>query len=86
MDGVIVGADPHKASVTIEVRDEREVLRATGQFAMDKAGYRRLLGYVRQWPDRTWAVSGATGVGRPLAARLLADGERVPDAPAKPAA
>ena len=86
MDGVIIGVDPHKASVTIEVRDRREVLRATGRFPMDKAGYRQLLGYVRQWQARTWAVEGAHGVGRPLAARLLADGEAVVDVPAKLAA
>jgi transposase len=86
VDGVIIGVDPHKTSVTIEVRDRREVLRATGRFGMDKAGYRQLLGYVRQWRERIWAVEGANGVGRPLAARLLADGESVLDVPAKLAA
>jgi transposase len=83
---VVIGTDPHKRSATIEVRDEREVLLATGRFSMDKAGYCQLLGYVRQWPARTWAVEGANGVGRPLAARLLADGETVVDVPAKLAA
>ena len=86
MDAVIIGVDPHKASVTIEVRDRREVLRATGRFPMDKTGYRQLLGYVWQWPERIWAVEGANGVGRPLAARLLADGESALDVPAKLAA
>jgi NAD(P)-dependent dehydrogenase (short-subunit alcohol dehydrogenase family) len=33
----------------------------------------------RQWPDRIWAVEGAAGIGRPIAQRLLADGERVLD-------
>jgi transposase len=51
-----------------------------------KTGYRRLLGYARPWPRRVWAVEGAGGVGRPLAARLLADGEVVVDVPAKLAA
>ena len=86
MGGVIIGTDPHKASVTIEVRDEREILRATGQFPMHRTGYRKLLQYVRQWPQRTWAVEGANGTGRPLAMRLLADGEVVVDVPAKLAA
>src|SRR5205823_6685138 len=45
-----------------------------------------LLGYVRQWPERMWAVEGANGTGRPLAARLLADGQSVVDVPAKLAA
>ena len=35
---------------------------------------------------RTWAVEGANGTGRPLSQRLLADGERVLDVPAKVAA
>src|SRR6266545_3944083 len=32
---VIIGTDPHKRSATIEVRDEREILLATGRFGMD---------------------------------------------------
>jgi len=83
---VIIGTDPHKRSATIEVRDEREILLATGRFGMDKIGYRQLLGYARQWPQRLWAVEGANGTGRPLAARLLAEGESVVDVPAKLAA
>jgi transposase len=42
-----------------------------------------MLRYCRQWPRRVWAVDGAGRVGRPLAARLLAEGERVLDVPAK---
>jgi transposase len=83
---VVIGTDPHKRSATIEVRDDREVLLATGRFGLDSRGYRQLLEYVRQWPVRTWAVEGAGGVGRPLTARLLADGETVVDVPAKLAA
>jgi hypothetical protein len=86
MDQVIVGVDPHKRSVTVEARDSREILRATGTFGTDTPGYRQLLVYARQWPQRMWAVEGANGIGRPLAQRLLADGERVVDVPAKLAA
>jgi len=86
MEQVIIGVDPHKLSVTIEARDRREVLRATGRFGTDTAGYRQLLQAARQWPQRTWAVEGANGIGRPVAQRLLADGERVWDVPAKLAA
>ncbi len=42
--------------------------------------------YAASWPERTWAVEGANGVGRPLAQRLLEAGERVVDVPAKLAA
>jgi transposase len=86
MDRVIIGVDPHKLSVTIEARDTREILRATGRFGTDTRSYRRLLKVARQWPQRVWAVEGANGIGRPLAHRLLADGERVLDVPAKLAA
>jgi NAD(P)-dependent dehydrogenase (short-subunit alcohol dehydrogenase family) len=86
MDRVVIGMDPHKASVTIEARDAREVLRARGRFGTDKRNYALMLRTARQWPDRVWAVEGAGGIGRPIAQRLLADGERVLDVPAKLAA
>jgi transposase len=86
MDRVIIGVDPHKASVTIEARDTREVLRATGRFGTDTGTYRQLLKVAHQWSDRVWAVEGANGIGRPFAQRLLADGEQVLDVPAKLAA
>jgi transposase len=81
VDRVIIGVDPHKLSVTFEARDTREILRATGRFGTDAPGYRQLLAYARQWPERVWAVEGANGIGRPLAS-----GERVLDVPAKLAA
>jgi len=86
MDRVIIGVDPRKLSVTIEARDTREILRATGRFGTDTRSYHQLLAVARQWPQRIWAVEGANGIGRPLAQRLLAGGERVLDVPAKLAA
>ena len=86
MDLVVIGMDPHKRSVTIEARDAREVLRATGTFPTSTAGYRAMVSLARQWPRRVWAVEGAQGVGRAIAQRLLAGGERVLDVPAKLAA
>jgi transposase len=86
MDRVIIGVDPHKLSVTIEARDTREILRVTGRFGTDTRSYHQLLKVARQWPQRIWAVEGANGIGRPLAQRLLAGGERVLDVPAKLAA
>jgi transposase len=86
MEQVIIGVDPHKLSVTIEVVDEHERRLGQGRFAIDKAGFAAMRRYTRAWPERTWAVEGANGVGRPLAQRLLAAGERVVDVPAKLAA
>ena len=73
MDRVSIGVDPRKLSVTIEARDTREILRATGQFGTDTRSYHQLLKVARQWPQRIWAVEGANGVGCPLARRFLAD-------------
>ena len=83
MKQVIVGVDPHKLSATVEVVDAHETVLATGRFGTDKAGYAAMRQHVAAWPDRTWAVEGSNGAGRPLAQRLLADGERVVDVPAK---
>jgi transposase len=83
---VFIGVDPHKLSVTIEVVDDRESVLATGRFSTDKAGYAAMLRHVAAWPERVWAVEGSNGAGRPLAQRLLADGEHVVDVPAKLAA
>src|SRR5512142_497700 len=86
MGRMIIGVDPHKASGTSEVVDQHGTLAATGRFPTARGGYQALIRYVRQWPHRVWAVEGAGGTGRPLAVRLVRDGERVIDVPAKLAA
>ena len=83
MASVVIGVDPHKLSATIEVLDERETVLATGRFGTDQGGYAAMRRQVAAWPARVWAVEGSNGAGRPLAQRLLADGEQVLDVPAK---
>ena len=83
MAKVFIGVDPHKLSATIEVVDARETVLAAGRFATDRAGYAAMRKTVSRWPERMWAVEGSNGAGRPLAQRLLADGEQVVDVPAK---
>ena len=83
MAKVFIGVDPHKLSATIEAVDEREMVLATGRFDTDKVGYAAMRKTVSRWPDRVWAIEGSNGAGRPLAQRLLADGEHVVDVPAK---
>ena len=83
---VIIGVDPHKLSATIEVVDEREQMLGSGRFTTDRAGYAAMQTYAKTWPNRVWAVEGSNGAGRPLAQRLLEDGEQVVDVPAKLAA
>ena len=75
--------DPHKRSATIEVINGRERILDQGRFSTDRDGYAEMLAVGRNHPDRVWAVEGCNGVGRHLAQRLVADGERVVDVPAK---
>jgi transposase len=80
---VVIGMDPHKRSATIEIINSREKVLDQGRFGTDRDGYRAMLAAGRRHPDRLWAVEGCNGVGRPLAQRLVADGEPVVDVPAK---
>ena len=80
---VFIGLDPHKLSATIEIVDEHETVLATGRVSTDRAGYAAMRKTASGWPERVWAVEGSNGAGRPLAQRLLADGEQVVDVPAK---
>lgn len=86
MDSVVIGADPHKHSVTIEVVDERERVLHKGRYGTDTDGYRQMLTAVKRFDQRRWAVEGCNGIGRHVAQRLVADGEFVVDVPAKLAA
>ena len=44
---VVIGMDPHKRSVTIEVMAGDETVHGGGRFATDRAGYQALLRYAR---------------------------------------
>jgi transposase len=54
---------------------------ARAGMALTCLGYRAMRRAVRRWPERTWAVEGCQGIGRHIARRLIADGERVVDVP-----
>ena len=80
---VVIGMDPHKRSVTIEVMLPDERVLGGGRFTTDPAGFKELREYVRAWPDRVWAIEGCNGIGRHVALRLLAGDEKVVDVPPK---
>ena len=80
---VMIGLDPAKHSHAMAVLDSAERQLAALQVANDNDGYRAMLRLARRWPQRTWAVEGASGVGTYLAQRLLTDGESVLDVPPK---
>jgi len=80
---VVVGMDPHKRSVTIEVMTADEAVLGGGRFGTDAAGFAAMVEYVGRWPDRVWAIEGCSGIGRHIATRLLAEGQDVVDVPPK---
>lgn len=80
---VVIGMDPHKRSVTIEVMSADEAVLGGGRFGTDVDGFAAMLAYVQAWPERTWAVEGCNGIGRHVANRLIAAGEQVVDVPPK---
>jgi transposase len=83
MPKVVIGVDPHKASNTLVVIDANEHVVAEQRFVNDRVGYRNMKTFARTFPDRTWAVEGARGVGAGLAQRLVAEDELVLDVPAR---
>jgi transposase len=80
---VVIGMDPHKRSVTIEVMTSDEHVVGRGRFGTDIEGFTAMLAYLAAWPGRVWAIEGCAGIGRHVAQRLVAKGEPVVDVPAK---
>lgn len=80
---VVIGMDPHKRSVTIEVMTADETVLGGGRYATDQAGFAEMRRYVSQFPDRVYAIEGCSGIGHHVAMRLLAVGEEVVDVPPK---
>jgi transposase len=81
---VLIGVDPHKASVALAVVDEAvgELIECA-TFPHNRAGLRSLERWAKRFPKRRWAVENAGGLGRHLAGRLAAAGESVVDVPSK---
>jgi len=73
---LLIGVDPHKSTHTATAIDPASnQLIATIRIESTLANYRRLLTWARTWPEHTWAVEGASGLGRHLTQWLLARGE-----------
>jgi transposase len=80
---VLIGVDPHKASVAVAVVDGVGELVERASFPQNRAGLRSLERWAKRFPERRWAVENASGLGRHLAGRLAAAGESVVDVPPK---
>ena len=76
---VTIGIDPHKASHTAVALDEHE--EALGQLRVRSGDDQlaRLTEWANAWPERTWAIENASGLGYLLAQQLVDAGERAVD-------
>jgi transposase len=83
---VMIGIDPHKGSHTAVVVTAAEEPLGKVRVRACPAQAEQLVAWAAAWPDRTWAVEGAPGLGRLLAQQLIAAGERVVDVQPKLAA
>jgi transposase len=76
---VMIGIDPHKGSHTAVAIGAGEEPLGELRVRASAAQAQRLLAWAAAWPERTWAVEGAGGLGHLLAQQLLSAGERVLD-------
>jgi transposase len=76
---VMIGVDPHKGSHTAVAIGVAEEPLGELRVRASAAQVERLLAWAAAWPERTWAIEGAAGLGHLLAQQLLAAGERVLD-------
>ena len=79
MAAMMIGVDPHKASHTAVALSAAEEPLGEVRVRASAAQVQRLLAWAAAWPERTWAVEGAGGLGHLLAQQLVAAGERVLD-------
>jgi transposase len=83
---VMIGVDPHKGSHTAVAIGPAEEPLCKLRVGACGAQAEKLAAWAAAWPERTWAVEGAGGLGHLLAQQLVAAGERVLDVPPKLAA
>jgi len=86
MAAVMIGVDPHKASHTASAIGPAEEPLGGIQVRASASQAGQLLAWAAAWPDRAWAVEGASGLGNLLAQQLVAAGEVVLDIQPKMAA
>jgi transposase len=83
---VMIGIDPHRGSHTAFVLDASETKPGQVRVPAAVGQVNALLQWAQRWPERRWAVEGATGLGHLLAQQLVAAGEQVLDVQPKLAA
>jgi transposase len=86
MAAVMIGVDPHKGSHTAVVISAAEEPLGKLRVRASAGQAEKLVAWAADWPERTWAVEGAAGLGHLLAQQLVAAGEWVLDVQPKLAA
>jgi transposase len=79
MAAVMIGVDPHKGSHTAVAISAGEEQLGKLRVRASAVQAERLVAWAAGWPERTWAVEGAGGLGHLLAQQLVAAGEQVLD-------
>jgi transposase len=79
MAAVMIGVDPRKGSHTAVVIGPAEEPLGELRVRASAAQAGKLVEWAGAWPERTWAVEGAGGLGHLLAQQLVAVGELVLD-------
>jgi hypothetical protein len=77
----MIGVDPHKGSHTAVAIGAAEEPLGQVRVRASAAQAERLLAWAAPWPQRTWAVEGAGGLGHLPDWQLVAAGEQVLDVP-----
>ena len=61
---VLIGVDPHKASIAVAVVDEAAgELLERASFPQDRAGLKSLECWAKRFPERRWAMENSGGLG-----------------------
>jgi transposase len=78
--GLVLGADPHKRTVTATVLDERGGVLGTATFRVSGEGHRQMEAWALEFgPIERWGIEGATGIGRHTSMFLIRQGHDVRD-------
>ena len=72
MTAVMIGVDPHKGSHTAVAIGAAEEPLGDLRVGASAGQAQRLVTWATKWPERTWAVEGAGGLGHLLAQQLVA--------------
>lgn len=78
---VVIGIDPHKGSHTAVAIDEDERMLDEVRVRSDRRQLERLTSWASAFPERSWAIESANGLGALLSQQLVGAGEEVFDVP-----